>query len=75
MQPSLTERIRVAVRDKAAERAATQQDIADLLGLHKSQITRRFNGEVDWPTAELEKLAAMWKLPIGALIPDDGEAA
>lgn len=66
----MVERARSAVREQAAARGTTQQQIADLLRLHKSQITRRLSGETDFTLAELEVLAAKWDLPLSTLLSD-----
>lgn len=71
MEPSVVERARSAVREQAASRGATQRQIAALLRLHPSQITRRMNGDTDFTLTELGILAAKWDVPLSTLLSDE----
>lgn len=70
MEPSIAERAISAVREQATARGISQQEIANLLQLHKSQITRRMNGDIEFSLTELGVLAAAWDIPLSRLLPD-----
>ncbi len=57
-----------AIRAELARRGVRQMDIAELLGLHPSQITSRINGDIDWRLSELQAMAAHLNVPISRLI-------
>lgn len=59
------------IRGLAAERHLTQDALAQLLGLTRPAIRRRFQGSTEFSASELQKLATAFDLPIGALF---GEA-
>lgn len=52
------------VRGLAAERGLTQEDVAVILGRTRQYIGKRYRGEHDFRTSELEKLATHFQVPV-----------
>jgi len=71
----LTRRISQAVRSEMTDRNLSQSELADILGVARTTVVRKFMGDRDWTLSDVAKLASVWQVPITALIPDDGEAA
>lgn len=63
-----------AIRAELARRGLRQVDIAEKLGIDPAQVTKRMNGDIDWRLAELQAIAAMFELPISALVDEPGAA-
>lgn len=61
------------IRGLAAERRFTQDGIADILGLTRPAVRRRYKGETDYTASDLQKLAVAFDLPVGALFGEAGE--
>jgi len=59
------------IRGLAAERRFTQDAIAEILGLTRPAVRRRYKGETEYSASELQKLAVAFDVPVGALF---GEA-
>lgn len=75
MQPTVTKRVTAEVRAEAARQNATQDDIAQILGISQTQVSRRFTGQIDFGIDELVKLAEAWRVPFSRLLPDDLKAS
>lgn len=64
------ERVTAAVRNEATKRGASLQDVANILKIHKSQVSRRMNGEIAFSLTELQALAITWQLPLSTFVKD-----
>lgn len=71
MEPTVTTRVTAEVRAEAARQKATQDDIAQILGISQTQVSRRFTGQIDFGIDELAKLADAWGVPFSRLLPDE----
>ena len=55
-----------------ARRSKSQADIAALLGLSQTAVSRRLKGNVDFSASELETLSREFNIPVGVFF---GEVA
>lgn len=60
------------VRAEMARRSKSQADIAALLGLSQTAVSRRLKGNVDFSASELERLSREFNIPVGVFF---GEVA
>lgn len=60
------------VRAEMARRSKSQADIAALLGLSQTAVSRRLKGNVDFSATELETLSREFGVPVGTFF---GEVA
>lgn len=74
MQPNVTKRVTAEVRAEAGRQNATQAEIAQILGISQTQVSRRFTGQIDFGIDELAKLAEAWGVPFTRLLPDELKA-
>lgn len=72
---STTTAIADKVRGVAAEKRFTQQRIAEVLGISRTQITERYQGRVPFTATEIFTLAEALDVPLGRLFPDVAERA
>lgn len=59
------------IRGLAAERHFTQDAIGKILGLTRPAVRRRYKGDTEFSASELQKLAAAFDLPVGALFGEE----
>lgn len=59
---STPEKIAANVRTLTHDAGLTPAEISRLLGMHRSQVTRRMNGETEWKPSELTTIAVRLKL-------------
>jgi transcriptional regulator with XRE-family HTH domain len=57
MQKSHADRVAAAVRAEVARRKVTQQQLAELLGVHQMSVSRRLNGQTPFTAAEILTVA------------------
>ena len=72
MQKTHAERVAASVRAEVARRKVTQQQLADLLGIHQMSVSRRLNGHTEFTASEIALVADFLGVPVATLI---GEAA
>jgi transcriptional regulator with XRE-family HTH domain len=63
-----------ALRAEMARAGVDQKQLAELLGYHKSAITKRMRGTVAWRLGELQAIATHLGVPISALV-DEAHAS
>jgi transcriptional regulator with XRE-family HTH domain len=68
-------RIADKMRGVAAEKRATQGEVAGLLGIGRKAVNDRMNGRVPWTAAELLVLSEAWGVPVASLFPVSGRLA
>ena len=71
MQNPHAERVAASVRAEVARRKVTQQQLADLLGMHQMSVSRRLNGHTEFTVSELATVAEFLGVPVASLIGDD----
>lgn len=64
-----TKRIADRIRGIAAENRLTQQEIAETIGLSRTQVSERFNGKVPWTATEVYRLANHTGEPVDRFFP------
>lgn len=69
-EPTATRQIALRVRNQLTAHRMPQTELARTLGLAKSGITRRLNGEQAWDVNELVAVAQTIGCPVSELIPD-----
>lgn len=66
---SLTQRVAYAIRAELGGRQMSQGDLGAILGIHRTQISKRLKGEeLSFTTAELDQIAAAWGIPVDRLL-------
>lgn len=70
-----TAQIADKVRGVMAEKRASQQDVADLLGLSRQAVNSRLRYRAPWLAGELYRLSAAWNVPVTRFFPDREVAA
>lgn len=60
------------VKAEMARRSMSQMQVAALLGLSQTAVSRRLNGDVDFSASELSTLAREFSIPVGVFF---GEVA
>jgi transcriptional regulator with XRE-family HTH domain len=63
------------VRGFAAMHRATQADVGELLGLSRSSVGARFDGETSFKADELYILGDRWNVPVGMFYPAPGSVS
>ena len=56
------------VGETLRNRAVTQADVAELLGVTQSTVSRKLSGQSEWRLTELQTLAQAWGIPLGQLL-------
>jgi transcriptional regulator with XRE-family HTH domain len=64
-----------ALRAELARAGVEQKQIAEALGYHPSQVTKRMRGEIEWRLNELQAIADLIGVPIAVLVADSDPAA
>lgn len=75
MPLTISNRVTAEVRAEAARRGATQEEVAQILGISQTQVSRRFTGQIDFAVGELVRLAEAWEIPFTRLLPDELRAS
>lgn len=57
------------VRAEIARQSRRQQEVADLLGLSQTAVSRRLRGVTDFEVGELLKVAAFLRVPVTQFLP------
>jgi transcriptional regulator with XRE-family HTH domain len=66
---SLTQRVASNLRAELGRRQQSQGDLGLILGIHRTQISKRLKGEeLSFTTAELDQIAGAWGIPVDRLI-------
>jgi transcriptional regulator with XRE-family HTH domain len=65
----------VNVRAELARRGLTQEQAGAAIGLNQKAMSRRLTGAVDFSSTELQKLAELLEVPIGALFGESVRAS
>lgn len=62
---SLTHRVAAELRAEMGRRQENQGHLAAILGIDRAQISKRLQGrQLSFTTAELDKIAAAWGVPV-----------
>ena len=69
---SLVRAVADQVRIEMFRRGTTQRQIAEILGLSQTQVSRRLQGLVELRLSELERIAAAMGVPVAVLLPATG---
>jgi transcriptional regulator with XRE-family HTH domain len=56
------------VRYRVAEGHTTQTVLADALGIHRSEVSRRLAGKANWQLRDLVRLAEVFGMPLDKLV-------
>lgn len=72
MPPNLTLLVATEVRAEMGRQRATQRIVGQILGKSQPQISARLLGELPFTTAELDKLAEAWSIPVTTFLPSAG---
>lgn len=64
-----------AVRRLMERDGCSQQQLAELLGMSQSSLSRRLNGEYAWRVTEIAAIARRFDVPLAELVPHDDAAA
>ena len=75
MEQTTTERTAAVVRAELARRKIRGSEVALLLGLSRTTIWRRLNGEYPFNVDELAAVAAHLGVPVSTFLPDRDAAA
>lgn len=75
MHDTINTAVTAEVKAEAARQGATQEEIAQILGISQTQVSRRFTGQIDFAVDELYALAAAWSVPFSRLLPDELKTA
>lgn len=54
-----------------SRRKVTQQQVADLLGIHQMSVSRRLNGRTEFTASELIAIAHLLGVPAATFLPQD----
>jgi transcriptional regulator with XRE-family HTH domain len=66
---TLTKRVSAGLRAELGRQEKHQGHLAEILGIDRAQISKRLKGEsLSFTTAELDKIAAAWGVPVDRLI-------
>lgn len=57
------------IRAELARRGIRQVVVAEVLGISQSQVSKRFNGHIDWTLREVDQIAELLGIDPMALIP------
>lgn len=68
--PDETTRIADKVRGVASENRASQEQVAEILGLSRYSVNLRFNGKVPFTATEIQKLARAFDVPVARFFPE-----
>lgn len=75
MEQTTTERTAAVVRAEVARRKVRTQDLADILGVSRTTMWRRLNGEYPFNVDELARIAGHLGVPVSTLMPERDLAA
>lgn len=64
---SYTETVTRNVKAEAARRGFTNQDIAQVLAMSVTSVSKRMTGRIEFRPSELEKIADLMEVPISVL--------
>jgi len=68
MPESFSETVGATVRAEMARRKVTQQQVAAVLKIAQTQVSRRLNGQVSFNVDELQAVANLLGLPVQDLV-------
>ena len=68
---SLGEVVAANIRAEAARIGLRQKAVAGLLGLSQGQVSKRWNGQIEWSLGELQTIADLIGCTPGALLSED----
>lgn len=68
MPESFSETVGATVRAEMARRKVTQQQVADVLGIAQTQVSRRLNGQVSFNVDELQAVAHLLGMSVQSLV-------
>lgn len=63
------------VRAEMARRGLNQEDVGNILDIHRQGISRRLNGEVPFRVPELEKLATVFGIDVSVFFNTKSEGS
>jgi transcriptional regulator with XRE-family HTH domain len=66
---TLTQRVASEIRAELGRRQLSQSDLGQILGIHRTQISKRLQGrELSFTTAELDLIAGALGIPVDRLL-------
>jgi transcriptional regulator with XRE-family HTH domain len=72
----LTQRVASEIRAELGRRQLSQSDLGLILGVHRTQISKRLQGrELSFTTAELDRIAEALDIPVDRLLGASAVAA